>query len=70
MEVQTAYREPIWALSLCLVCTNRVIDWIYRRRDDEHERMGQPQEAEPENLQEADERGAVVPAREQEQAQG
>lgn len=69
MEVQTAHREPMWAMVLCEVCANRVIDWIYRRNK-ENEQLGKPQEAEPENVQAADELGAVVSEREPQAAQG
>jgi len=64
MEMQTGYKEPMWSVALCEVCANRVLDWIYGKREaTEDERMGESQVAEPEDLAAAAEPGAVVSGR-------
>lgn len=68
LEISTADRKPLYELLLCGKCANRVLNMIYRR-ESRYGRMGESQ-AEPKDLQEADERGAVVPERRPQAAQG
>lgn len=56
---QTIEREPIYEIMVCGKCADKLLKIIYRR-EAHNERMGASQDAEPEDVQIAHERGAVV----------